>query len=116
MQLLKLTRKTSSKSEMAQAVLKVYTQVKGVKLSKSQEQVMSYLMVYGISKDTKDLIIKSGILKSVDSVANALTQLKKKGLLTREYDSHDIMVYKVIKELNITLDPVMGILIKYDNR
>jgi hypothetical protein len=69
-------------------------------------------MVYKINRKTKDLILSAGILKSDDSLKNTLSKLKKFGMLVRNIDSKE---YSLRKELDFTLTPAMGVLIKIDN-
>lgn len=117
MQLVKLLSKTSSKTDMAQVLIRVYAQVKEIKLNKSETEVLSYLIVYGISKDTKNLIVQSGILKSLDAVANAMSELKNKHLLERvKEEDDDRYRYKIIDALSVKMEPMLGIVIKIDNR
>jgi len=93
-------------------ILRVYCVLRGIKLSRSQEEVMSYLLVYKISKETKELIVNSGILKSVEAVANTLTELKKIGLLERDRENNS---YVFVSDLNFKIDSKIGMLIKFDN-
>jgi hypothetical protein len=112
MQLLKIKKKTVGKVEQAKILISLFCLLTNIKLSDTELTVLAYFMVYRITRKTKDLILNSGILKSEDSLKNTLSKLKKFGMLVRNIDSKE---YSLRKDLNFTLDPVMGVLIKIDN-
>lgn len=112
MQLVKVKKKTNNKVEQAKLLIALFCLLTGIKLSDTELTVLSYFMVYKINRKTKDLILSSGILKSEDSLKNTLSKLKKFGMLVKNIDSKE---YSLRKDLNFTLDPVMGMLIKIDN-
>jgi hypothetical protein len=112
MQLVKIRKNTNSKVEQAKVLIAIYCLLTNIKLSDTELTVMAYFMVYKINRKTKDLILSSGILKSEDSLKNTLSKLKKFGMLIRGVDSKE---YSLRKDLNFTLEPVMGVLIKIDN-
>lgn len=84
MQVLKMRRKTESKIELASLLLSVYCLIDKIKLNETERTVMAYFMVYGIKKSTKDLILKSLILKTYNSLENCLTKLRKSGLIIKD--------------------------------
>lgn len=112
MQLLKINKKTTNKVEQAKTMIAMFCLLTNIKLSETELTVLAYFMVYKINRKTKDLILSSGILKSEDSLKNTLSKLKKFGMLVRNTDSKD---YSLRKDLDFSLQPVMGILIKIDN-
>jgi hypothetical protein len=112
MQLVKIRKKTNSKVEQAKVLIAMFCLLTNIKLSDTELTVLAYFMVYKINRKTKDLILNAGILKSEDSLKNTLSKLKKFGMLVREIDSKE---YSLRKDLDFTLNPVMGILIKIDN-
>jgi hypothetical protein len=112
MQLVKIKKKTNSKVEQAKTMIAIFCLLMNINLSDTELTVLAYFMVYKINRKTKDLILNAGILKSDDSLKNTLSKLKKFGMLVRNIDSKE---YSLRKELDFTLTPAMGVLIKIDN-
>lgn len=112
MQLVTIKKKTNGKVEQAKKVIALFCLLMDIKPSDTELTVLAYFMVYKINRRTKDLILSSGILKSEDSIKNTMSRLKKFGLLKRPIDSKE---YILNEKINITLNPVVGILIKIDN-
>lgn len=108
---LKLTKKTQSKIELANLMLNIYCQLASIKCPETELLVMSYFMVYGIKKSTKELIIRSEILKHKGSLENAMSKLRSLGLLIKVEDEGT----KVKPELDFSIDNTMGIIIKLEN-
>ena len=113
MQLVKSKKKTNGKVEQAKTLISMFCLLMGVKLSDTEITVLAYFMVYRVSRTTKDLILKSGLLKSEYSLKNTLSKLKKLGMLTRDQDASD---YSLRKEIDFQMNPVVGVLIKIDNQ
>lgn len=113
MQVLKLKHKTANKIELAQMLLSVYCLMNDIKISKTENLIMAYFLVYGIKKTTKDLILNSLILKSYNSLENSLTNLRKVGLVIR--DKEDFT--KVCPQLSSkkSFESRVGIIIELSN-
>ena len=109
--LIKIDKKIQGKIEQAKLIISIFTKLMSVRLSDSESTVLAYFMVYGSSDNTKDLILKSKVLAGSDSLNNALSKLRKVGLLFKER-KQDLL----IPSLDIKIEPLMGILIKIDNR
>jgi DNA-binding transcriptional ArsR family regulator len=86
MQVLRIRRKTESKIELAQLLLSVHCLMAKIKINQTERTVLAYFMVYGIKKSTKDLILKSLILNSYNSLENTLSRLRKLGLVIRDVE------------------------------
>jgi len=112
MQLIKINKKTNSKIEQAKSLISVYCLLSSIKLSDTHITVLSYFMVYKITQTTKDLILNSKILQSVDSVKNTMSKLKSVGLIKKVA----INEYVVNDNLNVNLDSIVALLIKIDNK
>jgi len=112
MQLIKINKKTNSKIEQAKSLISVYCLLSSIKLSDTDITVLSYFMVYKITQTTKDLILNSKILQSVDSVKNTMSKLKSVGLIKKVA----INEYVVNDNLNVNLDSIVALLIKIDNK
>lgn len=111
MKVLKLTKKTKNKIELANLMLKIYCQLSDIKCPETELQIMSYFMVYGVRKSTKELIIRSQILKAKGSLENSMSTLRRIGLLIKVEDEGT----KVIPQLDFTVDNTMGLIIKLEN-
>jgi predicted transcriptional regulator len=111
MQALKITKKTSSKVELASLVIKVYNVLSNISISDTDVEILSYMMVYGFNKRTKKLILSSKILNSSNSLENAMTRLRKVGLIVRDRDGYNIPCN------GINIDPKQnaGMIIKLEN-
>lgn len=112
MQLIKIEKKTSGKIEQAKWVLGVFCFMSDIRLSDTELTVLSYFLVYKDSPSTRERIVKSEILKSEDSLNNAVSKLKKMGLLKKDQISKE---YSVNTKINFKPDSVVGLLIKIDN-
>lgn len=108
---LKIEKKVQGKIEQAKLVISIMTKLMNIRLSDSETIVLAYFMVYGVGEQTKDLIVKSQVLAGVDSLNNSLSKLRKVGLL-HKHNKQDLLNVN----LDIKLEPIIGILIKLDNR
>lgn len=113
MQLIKIEKKTAGKIEQAKVALSVFCLLSDIRLSDTELTVLSYFLVYKDSDTTRDLIIKSEILRTVESLNNTISKLKKIGLLKKDTLSKN---YSVNSKINFQPDSVVGLLIKVDNR
>lgn len=111
MQVLKLRKKTSNRMELITLVLTMYALLSNIKANKTELQVLSYLVVYGIKKSTKDMIIRSQILTSANSLENTLTRLRKMGLIVKDKEGASI----VKPDINFTPENKMGVMIQLEN-
>lgn len=115
MQLIKINKKTNNKIEQAKTLVSVYCLLSSIKLSDTDLTVLSYFMVYKINQTTKDLILKSKILQSIDSLKNSMSKLTRVGLIKKAV-INDNKEYLVNDSLNVNLDSVVALLIKIDNK
>lgn len=109
--LLKIDKKTESKIDQARTIASIFCNIYGIKISNTELTILAYFMVYKINEQTKSLIIKSELIAPNNSYDNLLSKFRKLGL-----------IYKINKKnvitdkLNFELSPVVGIIIKIDNR
>ena len=68
-------------------------------------------MVYKLTAQTEELILKSEILANEDSLKNAMSKLRKVGLIIRR-DKKDY----INEILDIPMEPIIGLFIKIDNK
>lgn len=108
---IKIEKKTVGKIEQAKLLIKLFCVLSNIKLSEAELNTLAFYMVYGISAITKDLILKSKVLANEDSLRNTLSKLRKVGLIKKD-NRED----RLNDSLSVKLDPVIGMLIKIDNK
>lgn len=108
---IKIDKKVQGKIEQVKLIISIMTKLMNIRLSDSETIVLAYFMVYGVGDQTKELIVKSKVLAGVDSLNNSLSKLRKVGLL-HKHNKQDLLN----SNLDIKLEPIIGILIKLDNR
>lgn len=113
MQLVRMSKSTSSKVDQAKTLVSIFCLLSGIKLSDTELIVLSYFMVYKINQSTKDLILKSKILETEDSLRNTISKLKKVGLIRKSSHNKE---YLISEELNVSLHSSIALLIKIDNK
>lgn len=111
MKVMKLTKRTESKIDLARSLLSIYCLLANKKVPDTELLILSYLMVYGVKKQTKELIIRSQILKSKGSLENSLSKLRSLGLLIKREDEGT----RLIPDLDFSIESKMGLIIKLDN-
>lgn len=118
--LIKMGKTLKTKIEVAKCVASMticFNQDKKVgdipfRLSDTELTVLAYFMVYGITAQTKNLIVKSGVCKTVNNIKIIMVKLKKLGLIYK--DDFDGRV-RVTKALSFEITPVVGIYFKISN-
>lgn len=108
---LKIEKKTVGKIEQAKLLIRLFCVLTDIKISDAELNTLAFYMVYGISSVTKELILKSKVLANEDSLRNTLSKLRKMGLI-KKFNREDV----ITDTLNVKLDPVIGVLIKIDNK
>ncbi len=111
MQVIKLKKKTSNRMELVNTVLTIYCLLSNIKISKTELHVLSYLVVYGIRKSTKDMIIRSQILNSYNSLENTITRLRKLGLVVKGRGRTST----VKQDIGFQPDNKMGLIVQLEN-
>jgi len=111
-QLIKIEKKSYGKIEQAKVVLSIFCLLSDIKLSDTELTVLAYFLVYKDSESTRQLILKSELLKSEDSLNNTISKLKRVGLLKK---STSLKEYHINDKINFQSDAAIGVLIKVDN-
>lgn len=111
MQVLRLKKNTDNKIELANITLRTYCLLHNIKINETNTLVMSYFMVYGLNKSTKEMILRSKILNAPNSIENTLTVLRKKGLVKKLINGQN----DIIDELKIIVRDKIGIIIQLEN-
>lgn len=101
-----------SKIDLAKTIINVVKAFNDIKLSDTEVMLMSYFMVYGISPQTKQLIIQSKICKNIGTIKTIMVKLKKLGLIYK--DDLNGKVY-INNNLKFSLTPSIGIYLKIDS-
>ena len=93
MKVLKIEKKTTTKTEQIKMFLAILCTLNSIVLSSTEMSILAYYIQYRISIKTDDLIIASGIVKDIGLLRNAKYRLCKKGFLKR--DSKEYKTYKL---------------------
>ena len=110
MQLLKIRKTTANSIELISMVITLYTILNDIKINKTEIQILSYFIRYGLTRTTKEMIVRSHILNQ-GSLENTITRLRKVGLIVKNELEHNT----VCKELLFTPENKMGIIVQLEN-
>lgn len=102
MKVIDITKKTASKTEQIELVISILCLLNGITLSKTENSVLAYFVVYGIKESTDELLVSSDIVSGIPQLRNIKTKLCKLGFLKRTKD-----MYKTY-ELNLSKDFEFG--------
>jgi hypothetical protein len=106
--------KTTSKVDQAAKLLKIYCILNNIEPSHTAISVCAYIFVYGYTKRVKEGILRAGILNKESSLRNAVSELKKLGLL--EGSAENVKVAsRITQNAELPITPVTALLIKLDN-
>lgn len=109
MNLFKFNKDCNNKIDQYSVLLDVYCYINNIKLTKTEVKALAYFIVYGLNKETVDLVIKSDILTH-DSLKNSMSRFRKSGFI-RKKNKDDVLE----PEFDIKLDKTFAIFIKVDN-
>jgi hypothetical protein len=93
MKVLKIDKKTKTKTEQIKMFLSILCTLNNIALSDTQLSILAYFIQYGISHKTDGLIIASGIVPDIGVLRNMKYRLCKKGFLKRdpkEYKTYEL--------------------------
>lgn len=110
---IKLSKTVATKLDLAKAIAGLYVCFNNIKLSDTELTMLSYFMVYGITPQCKDLIVRAEICKNLANTKPLMSNLKKIGLIYK--DDLNSKMY-VSKNLNFELTPTIGLFLKVDNK
>lgn len=111
--LVKMVKTVSSKIELAKTIINISLCFNDIKLSDTEVTILAYFMVYGINQQSKNLIVKSAICKSLANIKTIMVKLKKLELIYK--DDLNGKIY-VNKNLGFELTSTVGIYLKIDNK
>lgn len=109
--LLKMQKVVKTKIEIAKTVLSIALCFNDLKLSQTEATVMSYFMVYGITPQTKNLLIKAEVCKNINNIKTVMVKLKKLGLIYKDEFYGKVLVSNA---LNFDITPTVGVYLKVD--
>jgi len=109
MNLFKFSKPCSNKIDQYAVLIDVYCYINDIKLTKTEIKALAYFIVYGLKKETIDLIIKSEIFTQ-ESLKNSMSRFRKHGFIKKR-NKNDIMT----DLFDIKLDKTFAIFIKVDN-
>lgn len=107
--------KTGNKLEQAVKLLKIYCTLNNVNPSETGILVCAFIMVYGLSEQVKEGIIKAGILGKQSSLRNEIYTLRRMGILEGTGNSTRVSS-KIVPPGIQSLTPQTLIIINLDNR
>lgn len=107
--LIGISKTVSTKIDAARCIISIYNILNDIKISDTEVTVLAYFILYGINRDTKQLIIRSEICKNINVIKGILTKLKKNNLIYK--DDLNGKVY-VNPALNINISPITAMYIK----
>lgn len=111
--LIRMVKSVSTKIELAKAIVFIAICFNNIKLSDTEATVLSYFMVYGVSQQTKNLLIKAGVCKNINNIKTVMVKLKRLEFIYK--DDFDGKV-KVASNLDFELTPTIGIYLKLDHK
>ena len=111
--LVKMEKQVSTKIDLARAIINIHLCFYNIKLSDTEVTILAYFMVYGVTQQTKNLIVKSEVCKNVANIKTIMVKLKKLELIYK--DDLNGKVY-IDKSLGFELTPTVAIYLKIDNK
>lgn len=110
---IRLTTTANGKIAFATKIINTVTNFWTINLSSTEQTVLAYFMVYGITNDCKDLIVKANVCKNVANINTLMTKLKHLGLIYK--DELNGKNY-ICKQLKFELTPTVAIFLKLENK
>lgn len=101
----KVTKKTKTKVDQYKFLISLMCLMNNIKLSETNITVLAYLVHYGVSDETDQFIMDSGIFDDKQLLRNAKTRLFKKGFLKRGdmYKTYELNMPDKYKKLPETI-------------
>jgi hypothetical protein len=106
-----MQKNVPSKVELAKSIISIVISFNNVRLSTTELNVLAYFIVYGVSPQTKQLIIKSEICKNISNIKTIMVKLKKLELIYKDELNSKVYVNKIF---NFGLTPKVGFYLKLD--
>lgn len=107
--------KTSNKLEQAAKLIRIYCILNNVAPSETGVLICAYIMVYGLSDEIKENILKAGIMGKMSSLQNEIYSLRRMGLL-EGVGNNTRVASKIVPTGVQSLTPQTLMIINLDNR
>lgn len=69
--------------DMTMFVVKIIAFSKNLSLSKTEIQALSYLIINGLSKKSKEELVETKLLKTYNATANLISSFRKYGIIVK---------------------------------
>lgn len=110
---IKLNKTVNSKLDLAKSIVSAFINFFNINLSATELNILAYFMIYGVTTNCKELIVKANICKNTNNINTIMTKLKKLKLIKK--DDLNGKNY-VCDSLNFEMTQSVGLLIKIDNK
>ena len=111
--LVKMVKNVANKLDLAKNVIKITLNFNDIRLSETEITVLAYFMLYGVSTQTKELIVKSQVCKNLNNIKIVMVKLKRMEFIYK--DDLNGKVY-VSENLRYVLTPTLGFYLKLDTK
>ncbi len=81
---IKTTNKTINKIEKIKLFISVYSILKGITITETEAIVLSSFLCDGISRHTKDELLRVKVVKNKNVLDNVISKMRAKGLIAKE--------------------------------
>lgn len=96
---IKTNSKTTNKLEKIKIFINIYSVLTGISITETEVIVLSSFICDGVTKNTKDELLKAKVVKNMNVLDNVISKIRSKGLLTKENYREN-----VCKELMLNFD------------
>lgn len=100
-----MKKKVNSKVELAKAIINLIVCFNDKHLSETETMVLAYFMVYGVTTQTKNLIVKSGVCKNLANIKTIMVKLKKYEYIYKDDLNGKVYVNRIF---NFELTPTVA--------
>jgi hypothetical protein len=117
MKVFKLDKKTNSKTHKLELIISILCIFNNIHLSGTDIKVLAYYINYKINEKTDALLIKSGIVKNINTLRNVKVRLYKLGFLKKDkdlYKTYEVNLSKDFKDF--AEDEEIKMIINIDNQ
>lgn len=117
MKVFKLDKKTNSKTHKLELIISILCIFNSIHLSDTDIKVLAYFIIYKINEKTDALLIKSGIVKNINTLRNVKVRLYKLGFLKKDkdlYKTYEVNLSKDFKDF--ADDEEIKMIINIDNQ
>lgn len=81
---IKTPKKSENIIDKIKTYLSIYSIIKGVRINETETIILAAFITEGISRQTKDNLLKNKIVKNENVLSNNLSKMRGKGLLVKD--------------------------------